>query len=188
MPIENVLTISGRGTVVTGAIERGTLRVGEQVEVVGLGDTLTTVATGLETFGKSLPSAQAGDNAAILLRGVKRDQVQRGQVVARPGTVTPHARFTARLTLGYRDAVATSDSSMHAAGTRVVGHEFHRTQTTFRQAYEPAWRFRRGPAEIVADGAVHAGVHAGYLHAHAAAHPRAATRFVAAAATSKLAG
>ncbi|HTF12152.1 MAG TPA: elongation factor Tu [Asanoa sp.] len=97
MPIENVLTISGRGTVVTGAIERGTLRVGEQVEVVGLGDTLTTVATGLETFGKSLPSAQAGDNAAILLRGVKRDQVQRGQVVAAPGSVTPHRRFTARL-------------------------------------------------------------------------------------------
>jgi elongation factor Tu len=97
MPIENVLTISGRGTVVTGAIERGTLRVGEQVEVVGLGETLTTVATGLETFGKSLPSAQAGDNAAILLRGVKRDQVQRGQVVAAPGSVTPHRRFTARL-------------------------------------------------------------------------------------------
>ncbi|MEV4624187.1 elongation factor Tu [Asanoa sp. NPDC049573] len=97
MAIESVLTISGRGTVVTGAIERGTLRVGEQVEVVGLGETLTTVATGLETFGKSLPSAQAGDNAAILLRGVKRDQVQRGQVVAAPGSVTPHRRFAARL-------------------------------------------------------------------------------------------
>ncbi|MEV0715596.1 elongation factor Tu [Asanoa sp. NPDC050611] len=97
MPIENVLTISGRGTVVTGAIERGTLRVGDAVEVVGLGDTLTTVATGLETFGKSLATAEAGDNAAILLRGVKRDQVQRGQVVAAPGSVTPHRRFTARL-------------------------------------------------------------------------------------------
>jgi elongation factor Tu len=97
MPIENVLTISGRGTVVTGAIERGTLRVGEPVEVVGLGDTLQTVATGLETFGKSLDVAEAGDNAAILLRGVKRDQVQRGQVVAAPGTVTPHRRFAARL-------------------------------------------------------------------------------------------
>ncbi|MDG4827129.1 elongation factor Tu [Asanoa sp. WMMD1127] len=97
MPIENVLTISGRGTVVTGAIERGTLRVGDQVEVVGLGDTVTTVATGLETFGKSLATAEAGDNAAILLRGVKRDQVQRGQVVAAPGSVAPHRRFTARL-------------------------------------------------------------------------------------------
>jgi cobyrinic acid a,c-diamide synthase len=97
------------------------------------------------------------------------------------GVLSGSARFTDRLTLGYRDAVATSDSSMHAAGTRVVGHEFHRTHTTFGQAYEPAWRFGRGPTDIVADGAVHAGVHAGYLHAHAAAHPGAATRFVAAA-------
>ena len=97
MPIENVLTISGRGTVVTGAIERGTLRVGEPVEVVGLAPTFAAVATGLETFGRSLPTAQAGDNAAILLRGVKRDQVQRGQVVAAPGSVTPHRTFTARL-------------------------------------------------------------------------------------------
>jgi elongation factor Tu len=97
MPIENVLTISGRGTVVTGAVERGTLRVGDPVEVVGLAPTLTTVATGAETFGKSLARVEAGDNAAVLLRGVKRDQVQRGQVIARPGSVTPHARFTARL-------------------------------------------------------------------------------------------
>jgi elongation factor Tu len=97
MPIENVLTISGRGTVVTGAVERGTLSVGSPVEVVGLGPTLSTVAIGLETFGKSLPSVQAGDDAAVLLRGVKRDQVQRGQVVALPGSVTPHRRFRARL-------------------------------------------------------------------------------------------
>ncbi|MEV8506267.1 elongation factor Tu [Actinoplanes sp. NPDC051475] len=97
MPIENVLTISGRGTVVTGKIERGTLRVGEPVEVVGLGPTIATVATGLETFGKSLPSAEAGDNAAVLLRGIKRDQVQRGQVVALPGSVTPHKSFRARM-------------------------------------------------------------------------------------------
>jgi elongation factor Tu len=97
MPIENVLTISGRGTVVTGAIERGTLKVGDAVEVVGLGPTLSTVATGLEMFGKSLDQAEAGDNAAILLRGIKRDHVQRGQVVAIPGSVTPHRRFAARL-------------------------------------------------------------------------------------------
>jgi cobyrinic acid a,c-diamide synthase len=102
------------------------------------------------------------------------------------GVLSGSARFTERLTLGYRDAVATSDSSMHAAGTRVVGHEFHRTHTTFGHSYEPAWRYGRGPADVVADGAVHAGVHAGYLHAHAAAHPSAATRFVAAAAASKL--
>jgi elongation factor Tu len=97
MPVENVLTISGRGTVVTGAIERGTLRVGDPVEVVGLGPTVSTVATGLETFGKSLAQAEAGDDAAILLRGVKREQVRRGQVVAVPGSVTPHRRFSARL-------------------------------------------------------------------------------------------
>ncbi|GAA3746749.1 elongation factor Tu [Plantactinospora mayteni] len=97
MPIENVLTISGRGTVVTGAVERGSLRAGDPVEVVGLAPTLSTVAIGLETFGRSLESAQAGDNAAVLLRGVKRDQVQRGQVVALPGSVTPHRRFTAQL-------------------------------------------------------------------------------------------
>jgi elongation factor Tu len=97
MPIENTLSISGRGTVVTGKVERGTLRVGEPVEVVGLGPTVGTVATGLEMFGKSLESAQAGDNAAILLRGVKREQVQRGQVVAVPGSVTPHTTFKATM-------------------------------------------------------------------------------------------
>jgi elongation factor Tu len=108
MPIENVLTISGRGTVVTGAIERGTLKVGDTVEVVGLGPTLSTVATGLEKFGKSLVEAEAGDNAAILLRGVKRDQVQRGQVVALPGSVTPHRRFAARLY-----ALTTAEGGRH---------------------------------------------------------------------------
>jgi elongation factor Tu len=97
MPIENVLSISGRGTVVTGKVERGMLRVGEPVEVVGLGPTVSSVATGLEMFGKSLDAAQAGDNAAVLLRGVKREQVQRGQVVAVPGSVTPHKEFKARM-------------------------------------------------------------------------------------------
>ncbi|KAA0081297.1 cobyrinate a,c-diamide synthase [Mycolicibacterium sp. P9-64] len=103
------------------------------------------------------------------------------------GVLSGSARFTERLTLGYRDAVATADSSMHAAGTRIVGHEFHRTAVTFGHDYEPAWRFARGSSGAVADGAVHAGVHAGYLHTHAAAHPAAATRFVAKAAASKLA-
>ncbi|WP_033341245.1 elongation factor Tu [Catenuloplanes japonicus] len=97
MPIENVLTISGRGTVVTGAVERGTLRLGEQVEVVGLGPSIATVVTGMETFGKSLLAAEAGDNAAVLLRGIKRDQVSRGQVVAVPGSVRAHRRFRAEL-------------------------------------------------------------------------------------------
>ena len=97
MPIENVLTISGRGTVVTGAVERGSLKLGDAVEVVGLGPTVATVATGLEMFGKSLERAEAGDNAAVLLRGVKREQVQRGQVVAVPGSVTPHRVFRATM-------------------------------------------------------------------------------------------
>jgi elongation factor Tu len=98
MPVENVLTITGRGTVVTGAIERGVVGVGDQVEVVGLGTGLTAVVTGVETFGKPM-RGEAGDNAALLLRGVRRDQVCRGQVVAAPGSVAAHARFTARVYL-----------------------------------------------------------------------------------------
>jgi elongation factor Tu len=97
MPIENVLTITGRGTVVTGAVERGTLRLNAPVEVVGLGPTRASVVTGLETFGRHLEQAEAGDNAALLLRGIRRGDVQRGQVVAVPGSIQPHRRFTAHL-------------------------------------------------------------------------------------------
>lgn len=97
MPVEGVLTISGRGTVVTGAVERGRLRVGEAVELVGLGPTVASVATGMESFGKTLDSVEAGDNAAVLLRGVRREDVRRGQVLVVPGSVRPHARFTADL-------------------------------------------------------------------------------------------
>jgi cobyrinic acid a,c-diamide synthase len=97
------------------------------------------------------------------------------------GVLNGTAHFTDRLTLGYRDAVALSDSSLHQAGARVVGHEFHRTAVTFAGKPEPAWGFRDGAGAAVTDGAVTAGVHAAYLHAHAAAHPEAATRFVAAA-------
>jgi elongation factor Tu len=97
MPIENVLTITGRGTVVTGVVAQGSIRVGEGVEIVGLGDTLSSVATGLETFGMAMDRAEAGDNAALLLRGVKRDQVRRGQVVSAPGSIRPHRRFRARV-------------------------------------------------------------------------------------------
>jgi len=98
MSVEGVFTITGRGTVVTGAVERGTLRVGDTVEVIGLEEaTLSTVVTGLEMFGKSLSQAQAGDNAAVLLRGVKRDEIRRGQLIATPGSVRAHTRFRARL-------------------------------------------------------------------------------------------
>ncbi|MEV5078373.1 elongation factor Tu [Streptomyces sp. NPDC093064] len=95
LPVENVLTITGRGTVVTGAVERGTVHVGDRVEVLGAG--LETVVTGLETFGKPMEEAQAGDNVALLLRGVPRDAVRRGHVVAAPGSVVPRRRFTARV-------------------------------------------------------------------------------------------
>ncbi|RFU85337.1 elongation factor Tu [Streptomyces triticagri] len=95
LPVENVLTITGRGTVVTGAVERGTVRVGDRVEV--LGADVETVVTGLETFGKPMESAEAGDNVALLLRGVPRDGVRRGHIVAAPGSVTPARRFTAEV-------------------------------------------------------------------------------------------
>jgi elongation factor Tu len=99
LPVENVLTVTGRGTVITGAVERGSVRVGDTVEVVGLGAGLTAVVTGVETFGKPMERAEAGDNAALLLRGVRRHQVRRGQVVAQPGSVAPHQRFTAAVEL-----------------------------------------------------------------------------------------
>ncbi|WP_405966864.1 elongation factor Tu [Streptomyces sp. NBC_00015] len=95
LPVENVLTITGRGTVVTGAVERGTLRLGDQVQVLGAG--VETVVTGIETFGKPMEEAQAGDNVALLLRGVPRDAVRRGHVVVAPGSVVPSRRFTARV-------------------------------------------------------------------------------------------
>ncbi|MER7609080.1 elongation factor Tu [Nocardioides sp. NPDC127503] len=122
MPIENVVTITGRGTVVTGAVERGSLKVGDAVEVVGLGATITSTAIGLETFGKSLESADAGDNAAVLLRGVKRDEVRRGQVVALPGSVRPHRKFRANL-----HALSTAEGGRH---------------TPFAADYRPQFYFR----------------------------------------------
>ncbi|MBR6821292.1 MAG: elongation factor Tu, partial [Bacilli bacterium] len=93
MSIEDVFTISGRGTVVTGRVERGELKINDEVEIVGLRDTQKTVVTGIEMFRKSLDSAMAGDNAGALLRGISREQVERGQVLAKPGTVTPHTIF-----------------------------------------------------------------------------------------------
>jgi elongation factor Tu len=99
MAVENSLTISGRGTVVTGAIERGQVRVGDPVELIGLGAATRSVVTSVETFGKTMDTAQAGDNAALLLRGVGRHLVRRGQVLAAPGSLRAHQRFTATLHL-----------------------------------------------------------------------------------------
>ncbi len=95
MPVEDVFTISGRGTVVTGRVERGIVKVGDQVEMVGFKDTQKTVATGVEMFRKLLDEGRAGDNIGVLLRGIKREDIERGQVLAKPGSITPHNKFNA---------------------------------------------------------------------------------------------
>ena len=97
MPIEDVFTITGRGTVVTGRVERGQVRVGDTVEIIGIKETQSSVVTGVEMFRKLLDYAEAGDNIGVLLRGINRDQVQRGQVLAKPKSVTPHHKFTAQV-------------------------------------------------------------------------------------------
>ncbi|MBU3015442.1 elongation factor Tu [Poseidonibacter lekithochrous] len=93
MPVEDVFSISGRGTVVTGAISKGRINLGDQIEIVGLKDTQTTTVTGVEMFRKEMEYAEAGDNAGILIRGIKKEDVQRGQVLIKPGTITPHTEF-----------------------------------------------------------------------------------------------
>ena len=97
MPVEDVFSISGRGTVITGRIERGIVKVGDEVEIVGIRDTQKTIVTGVEMFRKLLDQGQAGDNAGLLLRGTKRDDVERGQVVCKPGTIKPHTEFEAEV-------------------------------------------------------------------------------------------
>jgi elongation factor Tu len=97
MPVEDVFSISGRGTVVTGRVERGIVKVGEELEIVGLKPTIKTVCTGVEMFRKLLDQGQAGDNIGVLLRGTKREEVERGQVLAKPGSITPHTKFSAEV-------------------------------------------------------------------------------------------
>ena len=97
MPVEDVFSISGRGTVVTGRIERGIIKVGEEIEIVGIKDTTKTTCTGVEMFRKLLDEGQAGDNVGVLLRGTKREEVERGQVLAKPGSITPHTKFEAEV-------------------------------------------------------------------------------------------
>jgi elongation factor Tu len=141
MPVESVLSISGRGTVVTGAVERGVLRLGETVEVVGLGDTIATVATGMESFGRTLDVVQAGDNAAVLLRGVRREDVRRGQVLALPGSVTPHRRFAARL-----HALTAAEGGRHSP----FGHDYQ-PQFYFRTT-DVSGGMELGDVELVSPG------------------------------------
>jgi elongation factor Tu len=97
MPVEDVFSISGRGTVVTGRIERGIVKVGDEIEIIGIKPTLKTTCTGVEMFRKLLDQGQAGDNVGVLLRGTKREEVERGQVLAKPGSITPHTKFTAEV-------------------------------------------------------------------------------------------
>ena len=97
MPVEDVFSISGRGTVVTGRVERGVVKVGDEIEIVGIRPTVKTVCTGVEMFRKLLDQGQAGDNVGVLLRGTKREDVERGQVLAKPGSITPHTKFQAEV-------------------------------------------------------------------------------------------
>ena len=122
MPIEDVFSISGRGTVVTGRVERGQVKVNEEVEIVGIKDTRKTVCTGVEMFRKVLDSGQAGDNVGLLLRGIKRDEVERGQVVAHPGSITPHTKFKAE--------------------TYILNKEEGGRHTPFFNGYRPQFYFR----------------------------------------------
>ena len=103
MPIEDVFSIKGRGTVATGRIEQGEVKVNEEVEIIGLKETQKTVVTGVEMFRKLLPSGQAGDNVGLLLRGIERSQIERGQVIAKPGTITPHTEFEAEVYILTKD-------------------------------------------------------------------------------------
>jgi elongation factor Tu len=122
MPVEDVFSISGRGTVVTGRVERGIVKVGEEIEIVGLKPTLKTTCTGVEMFRKLLDQGQAGDNVGVLLRGTKREEVERGQVLAKPGSITPHTQFT--------------------AGIYVLSKEEGGRHTPFFQGYRPQFYFR----------------------------------------------
>ncbi len=122
MPVEDVFSISGRGTVVTGRIERGIVKVGEEIEIVGIKPTLKTTCTGVEMFRKLLDQGMAGDNVGVLLRGTKREEVERGQVLAKPGSITPHTKFTAEI--------------------YVLGKDEGGRHTPFFQGYRPQFYFR----------------------------------------------
>ena len=122
MPVEDVFSISGRGTVVTGRIERGIIKVGEEIEIVGIKPTLKTTCTGVEMFRKLLDQGQAGDNVGVLLRGTKREEVERGQVLAKPGSITPHTKFSAEI--------------------YVLGKDEGGRHTPFFNGYRPQFYFR----------------------------------------------
>ncbi|MBV6274362.1 elongation factor Tu, partial [Alcaligenaceae bacterium CGII-47] len=133
--VEDVFSISGRGTVVTGRVERGIVKVGEEIEIVGIHDTVKTTCTGVEMFRKLLDQGQAGDNVGILLRGTKREDVERGQVLAKPGSIKPHTDFTAEVYI-----LSKEEGGRH---------------TPFFKGYRPQFYFRTtdvtGTIELPAD-------------------------------------
>ena len=135
MPIEDVFSIKGRGTVATGRIEQGIVKLNDEVEIVGLKDTQKSVVTGIEAFHKTLDQGQAGDNAGLLLRGIERDQIERGQVIAKPGTITPHTEFEAQVYI-----LKKEEGGRH---------------TPFSKGYKPQFYFRTtdvtGEVELPAD-------------------------------------
>ncbi|MBQ3476125.1 elongation factor Tu [Candidatus Saccharibacteria bacterium] len=135
MPIEDVFSIKGRGTVATGRIEQGVVKINDEVEIVGLKDTQKSVVTGIEAFHKTLDQGQAGDNAGLLLRGIERDQIERGQVIAAPGTITPHTEFEAQVYI-----LKKEEGGRH---------------TPFSKGYKPQFYFRTtdvtGEVELPAD-------------------------------------
>ena len=135
MPIEDVFSIKGRGTVATGRIEQGTIKINDEVEIVGLKETQKSVVTGIEAFHKTLDQGQAGDNAGLLLRGIERDQIERGQVIAAPGTITPHTEFEAEVYI-----LTKEEGGRH---------------TPFHKGYKPKFYFRTtdvtGEVELPAD-------------------------------------
>ena len=135
MPIEDVFSIKGRGTVATGRIEQGIVKINDEVEIVGLKDTQKSVVTGIEAFHKTLDQGQAGDNAGLLLRGIERDQIERGQVIAKPGTITPHTEFEAEVYI-----LKKEEGGRH---------------TPFSKGYKPQFYFRTtdvtGEVELPAD-------------------------------------
>jgi elongation factor Tu len=135
MPIEDVFSISGRGTVVTGRVDRGIVNVGDEIEIVGIRDTETTTCTGVEMFRKLLDEGRAGENIGVLLRGTKREEVQRGQVLAKPGSITPHTQFEATVYVLSKD-----EGGRH---------------TPFFKGYRPQFYFRTtdvtGSVELPAD-------------------------------------
>jgi elongation factor Tu len=135
MPIEDVFSIKGRGTVATGRIEQGIVKINDEVEIVGIRDNRKSVVTGIEAFKKQLDQGQAGDNAGVLLRGIERDDIERGQVIAKPGTITPHTEFEAEV--------------------YILNKEEGGRHTPFFKGYKPQFYFRTtdvtGEVELPAD-------------------------------------